>query len=67
MGRSHRKWSNPPERNDTATRETWELSIAWMEISSSEQSMLASWTRSLRASISCLNTFPWVRRASNMV
>ena len=38
-----------------------------MEISSSEQSMLASWTRSLRASISCLNTFPWVRRASNMV
>ena len=38
-----------------------------MEISSSEQSMLASWTRSLRASMSCLNTFPWVRRASNMV
>lgn len=29
--------------------------------------MLASWTRSLRASMSCLNTFPWVRRASNMV
>jgi hypothetical protein len=29
--------------------------------------MLASWTRSLSASISCLNTFPWVRRASNMV
>ena len=41
--------------------------MAWMEISSSVQSMLASWTRSLMASMICLRIFPWVRRASNMV
>mmetsp|Transcript_24780 Transcript_24780/g.46604 ORF Transcript_24780/g.46604 Transcript_24780/m.46604 type:complete len:203 (-) Transcript_24780:19-627(-) len=67
MLRSQRKWSKPSERRATAQRDTWEESMAWMERPSSLQSMLASVTRSLRASRSFLRIDPLVRRASNMV
>lgn len=67
MGRSQRKWSKPLDWRFTCTRETWEESMAWMESSSSEQSMFASCTRSFKASMSCLNTRPWRILASNMV
>jgi hypothetical protein len=67
MERSHRKWSKPVERMLREQRETWEASMACMVSPVSEQSTLASWTRSLMASMIFFRRFPSVSRASNLV
>ncbi len=64
---THLNLSKPSDLNETETKETWELSMAWSWMPESAQSHVASFKRSFRDSRTFFSRFPWTSLASNIL